>query len=208
MITVPSFDIKGETIDKVKLPEALFGIETNSSLLAQAVRVYRNNQREASAKTKTRGEVKKTTAKMFRQKGTGRARHGSYSAPIFVGGGISHGPDGRQNFKRRMPTTMRRLALFSALSLKSKSDMLILTGMDKVKKTAELKMVLPKIRDDKGKSLLIIAIPQKGLYRASKNVSKVITIFSNQVNPYLLLAHKKVALTAEALDEIKKTYAN
>ena len=88
MSTAATFNIKGEKIEAVTLPKELFGVEVKPQLLAQAVRVWLSNQRKAFAKTKTRKDVAKTTAKMYKQKGTGRARHGSYAAPIFVGGGV------------------------------------------------------------------------------------------------------------------------
>src|SRR3989344_4073637 len=98
MISVPAFSITGESLKVVTLPVKVFGVKADPALLAQAVRIYLGNQRKSSAKTKTRAEVEGSTRKIYRQKGTGRARHGSIRAPIFVGGGIAHGPDGSQNY--------------------------------------------------------------------------------------------------------------
>src|SRR3989339_761921 len=132
MITAATYDIKGQQGEKIKLPEKIFGAKVKPIVMAQAVRVYLSNQRKALAKTKTRADVAKTTAKMYRQKGTGRARHGSYAAPIFVGGGIAHGPSGKQNYKLSLPAKMRRLALLGALSVKAKAkEILIVEGVDK-----------------------------------------------------------------------------
>src|SRR3989344_4174622 len=88
-LTVDVFDTKGKTVGKVTLPQEIFGAKINKELLAQAVRVYLANQRTGTASTKDRGEVHGTTKKVWQQKGTGRARHGSRRAPIFVHGGIA-----------------------------------------------------------------------------------------------------------------------
>lgn len=207
MISVASINLKGEKGEKIKLPEAIFGVAASPRVIAQAARVYLSNQREGAAKTKTRGAVKKTTAKMYRQKGTGRARHGSYSAPIFVGGGISHGPDGRQNYKRRMSTTLRRLALFAALSSKVKDDMVIISNGTKIEKTKQAVRLVSSITQDKDRLLLVAAIAQKNLARAARNLPKVTVIFSNQLNTFQIIANKKLVMTAEALNELSTIYA-
>src|SRR3989337_4392523 len=85
---------QNKKVDTMTLPKEIFGLPDNPNLMAQAIRVYLANQHQGSKKTLTRGEVNRTTAKVWKQKGTGRARHGSRKAPIFVGGGIAHGPRG------------------------------------------------------------------------------------------------------------------
>ncbi len=102
MPTVDLFLISGEKAGKVTLPSEIFAAKINNQLMAQAVRVFLANQRKARAKTKTRGKVEGSGKKIWAQKGTGRARHGDRYAPIFVGGGISHGPTGKENFKLKM----------------------------------------------------------------------------------------------------------
>src|SRR3989339_2278990 len=132
MITAATYDIKGQQGEKIKLPEKIFGAKVKPIVMAQAVRVYLSNQRKALAKTKTRADVAKTTAKMFKQKGTGRARHGSYAAPIFVGGGVAHGPSGEQNYKLSLSSKMRKLALLGALSAKASAhEIMVIEGSDK-----------------------------------------------------------------------------
>src|SRR3990167_4064766 len=132
MTTAQSYNLKGERQEKLNLPKEQFGVNASPSLLAQAVRIFLSNQRRAAAKTKTRAEVAKTTAKMYKQKGTGRARHGSYAAPIFVGGGVAHGPSGEQNYKMSLPVKMRRLALLGALSAKAEAkQVMVVTGCEK-----------------------------------------------------------------------------
>jgi len=204
MISVPTFSSKGVPGEKVKLPEALFGVKADPRLIAQAVRVYLGNQRQAGAKTKTRGEIKKTTAKMYKQKGTGRARHGSHSAPIFVGGGVSHGPTGTQNFKHTLSTAQRRLALFSALSDKAKSDLLVVTGLKNQDKTEVMQDLIQEI--SKVKLLFVVASEQKILARAIRNLKNVKVISAGQLNTYWVLSCQKIAMTSEAIEELSKIF--
>ena len=95
MAQIPLVNTSGKKVKSLKVSGKIFGAKVNPSLVNQAVRVYLSNQRQASARTKSRGEVKVTKAKIWRQKGTGRARHGSRNAPIFVGGAKAHGPTGQ-----------------------------------------------------------------------------------------------------------------
>src|SRR5258708_225116 len=116
-VSVDVIGVDGKVSGKVSLPGEMFGEKVNKTLLAQAVRVYLANQRQGNASTKTRGEVDGSTAKIYRQKGTGRARHGSKRAPIFVKGGLVFGPKPR-DFSLALPQKMKRKALFGALSAK------------------------------------------------------------------------------------------
>src|SRR3989344_4194294 len=111
MTKLPVFDHKGTKLTSMTVADGLFAAKINQALMDQAVRVYLSSQRRGLAKSKRRGEVKVTKAKVWRQKGTGRARHGSRNAPVFVGGGKAHGPTGEQNLKQ--PT--RNLKLITPL---------------------------------------------------------------------------------------------
>jgi large subunit ribosomal protein L4 len=129
------------------LPRELGGKE-NVVLLAQAIRVYENRSHKGLSKTKTRGEISASTRKIYRQKGTGRARHGAVSAPIFVGGGKAHGPDGRKR-KLMLPKKMAKRALSTAFLLKQKENRLVsVDGLSSIKKTREVGKLLKKIFDD------------------------------------------------------------
>lgn len=126
---LPLVSMNGEKASTISVAEAIFGATLNPSLLAQAVHVFRSNQRSAHPQAKTRGEVTGTTKKAFAQKHTGYARHGDKKAPIFVGGGKAHGPTGYENWKRRLSASMRRAALIAALSLKA-NDKQVLVAED------------------------------------------------------------------------------
>lgn len=209
MISAKTYNLKGEALKDTTLPEGVFGVKVKPILLAQAVRIYLANQRSASATTKTRGDVSKTTAKMFKQKGTGRARHGSYAAPIFVGGGISHGPTGEQNYHLNFSGTMKRQALLGALSVKAaKGEIQIISGAaDATGKTQESAQLWTKL-DNKGKVLVVTSKELANFNRATRNLDRVQMAHANQINTYEILAHKHLILTKEAVAELQKHYAN
>ncbi|MFN3286745.1 MAG: 50S ribosomal protein L4, partial [bacterium] len=115
MPKVAVFSATGEPAGEVDLPEEVFGIRPHAAVVHQALVAQHANARKGTASTKTRGEVEGSTRKIWRQKGTGRARHGDIRAPIFVGGGVAFGPKPR-DYSQRLPKAMRRLALRSILS--------------------------------------------------------------------------------------------
>jgi len=168
-MNIDIFNTKGEKTGKINLPKEIFGIETSSELIAQAVRVYLANQRTARAKTKTRGGTGGSGRKIWRQKGTGRARHGDKQAPIFVGGGIAHGPKGV--LKRLMITKkMRRKALLGVLSEKVKEKrLLVVDGFDKIKpKTKGMAKIIEKFSPKANPPLAEKTKDQKLLARAGR----------------------------------------
>jgi large subunit ribosomal protein L4 len=204
MITVPTISFSGEGGEKVKLPEKIFGVGQNPQLLAQAVRVYLSNQRKAKARTKTRGMVAKTTAKMYRQKGTGKARHGSYSAPIFVGGGKVFGPTGGQNYKLHLSKRISRLALFAALSDKAREHMItVLPSTEKLKgKAKEAGKLMKKLTESKERLLLVVGEKENLMARVFQNWKKITLAKPNQLSAYLVLANNKLLLTQHSLEEL------
>ncbi|MFQ5459472.1 MAG: 50S ribosomal protein L4 [Anaerolineae bacterium] len=121
MMKAPVYSVEGDRVGDVELSPAVFGVEPNVPVMHQAFVRQQSNARAGTHKTQTRSEVARTKSKWYRQKGTGRARHGSRAAPIFVGGGVSHGPRPR-SYAKKMPRKMRRLAVVSALSVKAAAD--------------------------------------------------------------------------------------
>ncbi len=200
MSTANSINIDGKEGEKVTLPKAVFGIKGKPAIVAQAVRTHLSNQRRAVAKTKTRAEVSKTTAKMYRQKGTGRARHGSYAAPIFVGGGIAFGPDGLQNHKMSLTKSMGRLALLTALNKKAEAKQIfVLEGLSKIKKTKDAKAL-------EGRKLIVISEAQLENGKFLRNLDRVSLMTAMQLNAYHVFSHPTVYFTPEALEELSKRY--
>src|SRR5258708_4404168 len=139
-ITVSVYDTAGKEVETMSLPEEIFGAKINKVLMAQAVRVYLANQRQGNASTKTRGEVAGSTRKIYKQKGTGRARHGGIRAPIFVKGGIAHGPK-PQDHSLAMPKKMKRVALFSALTAKlADGQIKVISGLETLEPKTKVMM--------------------------------------------------------------------
>lgn len=194
----------------LSLPKEIFGAKVNMALMAQAVRVYESNQRKARAKTKTRAEVVGSGKKIWRQKGTGRARHGDQYAPIFVGGGIAHGPTGGQNFKLKMSKKMKKLALFSALTLKLKEESLsAVRGLLKIEaKTKKMSDFLKKSKINLEKTSVLIIAPRrvKNLTLACRNLTKLTLLPVNSLNIFAILKNKKIILIEESINELKKIH--
>lgn len=205
------FNTRGEKTSKMKLPKEVFCVEASPQLIAQAVRVYLTNQRKAGAKTKTRGEVSGSGKKIWRQKGTGRARHGDRYAPIFVGGGIAHGPEGIVK-RLTMPKKMRRRALFGTLSDKIKEKkLLVVEGLNKIKpKTKEMAEIMKRLKlkskNDKVKFkiLLILEKEQKNALRAARNIAEIETAYFNQLNCYQVVNNQLIVFSKEALEHFNQ----
>ena len=144
MLKAKTYSLKGTKLTDFSLPKE-FGEKQNLPLLAQAIRVYEERSHIGFAKTKTRTEVNRTTKKIYKQKGTGGARHGARSAPIYVGGGTAHGPKPIRRILT-LPKKMVKLALAQALSLKlSQKQIIVVSGIDKLAKTNDARDFLTKI---------------------------------------------------------------
>jgi large subunit ribosomal protein L4 len=206
LLSVPFYTQKGNEGKAFNLPKEIFGQKANEKLIAQAVRVYLSNQREACAKVKTRAEVNRTTKKLYRQKGTGGARHGSRKAPIFVGGGVAHGPTGLENYKLKLPKKMARRALFSALSAKVKDGKVAICDIEKIQpKTKELADFLSKI----GISYAtIVHGGAKNLILAGRNLNNIDLVRAEELNTYDVLRSHNLLFTKEGLEALtKRKYA-
>ena len=209
---VDVFSLKGEKIEQISLPLAIVGQKANDKLIAQALRVYLSNQRKAAPRTKTRGEVSGSTRKIWRQKGTGRARHGDRYAPIFVGGGVAHGPKGNQNWQLKMSKKMRKQALFSLLSQKlNQGKIMAALDLGKIEpKTKAAALFLEKItKVKKPKALIIVKTDKKeseSVFHSFRNLPKVRVAFSNQLNIYLVLNSNWLIFEKKALDSLEKNW--
>lgn len=205
-LEIEVFNTKGEVVEKLVLPKEIFAAKINESLMAQAVRVYLANQRQGTASTKTRGEVAGSGRKIWRQKGTGRARHGDRYAPIFVGGGIAFGPKMR-DYSLKMPKKMRRAALFSSLTSKfEEKAIFVIADLNNLKpKTKEM----VKIRENlklKSKTLLILPKKKENIILAGRNIPELSLISADLLNTYEVLNHRKLLFTKEAIEILKKTF--
>lgn len=203
------FDLKGKVVESIQLPKSLFEAPINQALMAQAVRVYLANQRKGTVSTKSRGEVKGSSRKIYKQKGTGRARHGSIRAPIFVHGGVVFGPKPR-DFSLKLPQKMRRAALVSALTYKRGQDSVkVLKGLSAISpKTKEMVSVLQnlKVDDKKKKVLFVLHADLENIARSARNIPGVSFTSANRLNTYEVLNNKHIVFMNESLAILEKVF--
>lgn len=198
-LSVSVYSLAGRAAGTMVLPKEVFGNVVNKALLAQALRVYMTNQKTFTASTKTRGEVIGSTAKIYRQKGTGRARHGAITAPIFVGGGIVFGPKPRK-VRLDLSKRMKKQALLSALSTKAKDlSVLGVSGLEKATgNTREMFKLLQKFNSKS--ALIVTAQKVDNVVRAARNIPGVSVLPVNQLNAYEVLRHKILLITKDAVE--------
>lgn len=201
-LSVPVYSLAGRASGTLSLPKEIFGVKVNEKLLAQAIRVYTTNQKNLTGSTKTRGEVKGSTAKIYRQKGTGRARHGAIRAPIFVGGGIVFGPKARK-VRLDLPKKMKRSALLSALSSKMVDKGISgVSGLEKATgKTNEMAKLFKKVGTDN--ALIVTGEKTNNVVRAVRNIPGVNALPANLINAYEVLKHDMLLITKEAVEKLK-----
>lgn len=205
---VNTYNQKGEKIEQTRLPKEIFEIKLNQDLVHQVLVCQAANQRQGTAHTKDRGEVRGGGKKPWQQKGTGRARHGSIRSPIWKGGGVTFGPRKEKVFKKTIPKKMRRKALFMILSAKAKNNFLVLMDDLKIKqgKTKEIFKSLEKL-PCKNKSVLI-ALPDydKKMVLAVRNIPKVKIIEARELNVLDLMRFKYLLMPKESIKIIKETF--
>ncbi len=208
-LTVDVLDIKGAVVGSITLPKEVFGVEINKPLLAQAVRVYRANQRQGTASTKTRGQVQGSTRKIYRQKGTGRARHGGVRAPIFVHGGIAHGPK-PQDHSLIFPQKMRQAAMRSALSARvSTNGVRVVDGLANMTgKTKEAVTLVNALTNGKNKKMLFVVADTAGTFiQGVRNIEGITYTNVKQLNTYDVLNYAQVILMKDVVSILEKTYS-
>ncbi len=203
---VPVYAVNGEVVDEVELPADVFGIRPNVPVMHQALVRQQANARQGTRKTKTRGEVAYSGRKVWRQKGTGRARHGSRRAPIFRGGGVTFGPRVRSH-RKKMPNKMRRLALRSALSVKAAESQVIVLDQIEFEQPKTQEMVSLLAHLDLHESVLI-AMPENdwAVEKSAANLGDVKTLRVQYLNVADLLGYEYLLLPRRSLEMIAETW--
>jgi len=202
------YDIKGkETGRTVKLSEEIFGIEPNDHAIYLAVKQYMANRRQGTHKAKERGEVKGSTRKIKRQKGTGTARAGAIRNPLFKGGGRVFGPRPR-NYSFKLNKKVKRLARKSALSTMLKNDkIMVVESFDfETPKTKNFVEVLKSLKLDDKKSTFVFVNPNKNVYLSSRNLPKSKVVNGLDLNTYAILNAGKLVFTEDAIPEIEAKF--
>lgn len=200
------FDMGGKKTDTIKLPDTIFGLPWNADLLHQVVLSYASNMRTPIAHTKNRGEVRGGGRKPWRQKGTGRARHGSIRSPIWIGGGVSFGPRKDRNYEKKVNRKMSAKALFVILSKKLKEQELIFVDNiaipePKTKTAVSVIDSLAKVKDYAGlgtdthnAALVLLPTKDRATEKSFRNIPGVIALDLRNVNPTHLMTYKYVII--------------
>lgn len=201
--------LDGSPKRKIKVDDEIFGIEYNNDLVYKALVAELANMRQGTASTKTRGEVSGGGRKPWRQKGTGRARHGSIRSPIWVGGGIAQGPKPR-DYTIKLPKKMKRKAFFSVLSAKVKNKELLVVedfSMDKIKTKEFVKTfsnILNKINS--GYGLLVLPTNDRNIVLSSRNIPILKTTLYNTLSIKDLFYSSKVIFLESAIKKYEELY--
>lgn len=205
MVKLTTYSAKGIKKGAVSLPSSLAGKE-NLKLLAQAVRVYENRSHPSTARVKTRGEVKLSTRKIYRQKGTGNARHGAKSAPIFVGGGVAHGPKGIKR-ELNLSKKIKKTALKASLSVKvNEKRLFVVDGVNNFDKTKSVSDLISKITEKEGingnfKVTFALSDENKEIYRKIRNIKNVSSIPFRNLNAFDVYKCGILIIDKKALEE-------
>ncbi len=187
------------TTSQITVSDAVFGVPLNDVLLAQAVRVYLANRRQGTSQVQNRSEVSRTKAKVYKQKGTGNARHGSRNAPIFVGGGVAHGPNGEQNWSLKLSKTFKKKALSIALSLQA-SETKIVAALDSLDgKTKTAAKIVAQASAETDKVLIILPQTNQDATRSLYNIGQVALALAEYVTPLQVLSADKILLHPDTI---------
>jgi len=200
---VPVVNMQGEKVGEVMLRPEVFEGAVNVALMHQALVRQLSNARLGTHKTKTRGENNRSKAKWYRQKGTGRARHGSRNAPIFVGGGVAHGPMPR-SYEKKMPKKMRQAALRSALSAKAAAQQVVVVDelQLNVPKTKEIVGALRRMSAYEGRTLVVLPSSNPAVELSVRNLAQAKTLRAQYLNVRDLLNFDTLVLPLASLEAI------
>ncbi|MHB1417341.1 MAG: 50S ribosomal protein L4 [Chloroflexota bacterium] len=200
---VPVYNLAGEVVEQIDLSDEIFGLPMNEPLVHQAVVRQMANQRQGTASVKTRGQVTGSRKKLFRQKGTGRARHGGITSPIYRGGGIAFGPHPR-DYSQRLPKRMRRRALRIALSNKAATESLVLlTELEfSEPKTKQMVDVLAKF--DTRSVLLVLPTSNDNVRKSARNIPGVTTLPAQNLNVLDVMRHSHVMMPVAAVRKVEQ----
>jgi len=207
---VDIYNQAGEIIEQMDLPKEVFEEAFNSDLVHQVLVSMQSNKRQGSAHTKDRGEVSGGGKKPWRQKGTGRARHGSTRSPIWIGGGVTFGPRNERNYKKNIPVKIRKKALKCLLSQKLRDKEIFIIDDLKIEEPKTkiivdiLEKLSNKIKKEKFKTLLIVSDQRDDkLLRAIKNIPNINIIGAKNLNSLAVASYKDLLITKKSIKTIK-----
>ena len=207
MPSIQVLNMQGASVGEMQLKDEIFAIEPNTAAMHLVVRSILANKRQGTQSALTKGEVSYSTAKPWRQKGTGRARAGYKGSPVWTHGGVAFAPKPR-DYSYTLNKKVKRLALKSALSAKAAAgEILVVDGMAVEEiKTAPVKAFLTKIGAD-GKALLVTEQVDEKLVKSSRNIPGVSSTIATILSPYMILTHRVLVVDKAALQKIEEVYA-
>jgi len=207
MLKTKVYNQAGKEVKDIDLPKLVFGVQPNVDVIHQVLVAQMSNSRHVLAHAKARAEVRGGGRKPWRQKGTGRARHGSIRSPLWIGGGVTFGPTKARNFTKQVNKKMKRKALFMVLSDRlATGDIKFIDTIEfpeiKTKKAVELLKNL-KIGDN---ALIVIGKTDQNIIKSFRNIPKTRIIRADSLNVVDLLKYKKLLMTEETIEKIVQTY--
>lgn len=204
MASVDVCNLEGEEVGSMELPETVFGIDPSADAIYYVVKAYLTNQRQGNASTKTRSEVNRTKRKMYRQKGTGRARKGTAGSPILIGGGIAHGPRPR-HFQERVPRKVKKLAIRSAFSQKALGGSIsVLEDFElEEPKTKRMAQMTQMFEIQGQKILLLTDGVAENTVKSCRNIPRLSVLPVSQVSTYDVVNADVLVLTCGAVSRIQ-----
>lgn len=207
MPKVELLNMEGKKVGDIELADSIFAVEVNESVMHDVVLNYLANQRQGTASTKTRSEVRGGGKKPWKQKGTGRARQGSIRAPQWIKGGIALGPKPR-SYKYTVNKKEKRLAIRSILSSKVLENELVVVdtlNLNEIK-TKEMVKVLANLKVE-GKSLIVLPEKNENIQKSARNIEGVKTSLVNTINVYDLLKYRNLVITLDTVKKLEEVYA-
>lgn len=207
MPKVAVYNTQGEQVGEIDLKDEIFGAPVNEAVLHEVMVMYQANRRRGTHDTKTRAEVAGGGRKPWRQKGTGRARHGSIRSPIWRGGGIVFGPHPR-DYSYQVPKKVRRLALKSALSSRVREGKLLV--LDRLELDAPRTKEMVRILDNlqiKDSALVVTGEKNENVVKSARNLPGIMSTEASLLNAYDILRHGTVVMTRDAVARVEEVLA-
>ena len=192
----------------VEVKDSIFSSKINEKLISSVIYKTNANYKGRSSKTKQKNEIIGSTAKIYSQKGTGNARHASKKAPIFVGGGVAHGPKGESNYKiRKLNKSEKKLSIASIITEKNKSNNLLVFNdfSEKIQKTKDVNKILLKF-DAKNSILIVDKKSKENIEKATRNIPNVKITDIGHFSAFDLVKYKKIIFTESSVKELEKRY--
>lgn len=199
-------DKTGKAKEKLELSDSVFGAEPNADLLAQYIRVYLHNQRQGTSAAKTRAEVSGGGRKPWRQKGTGRARHGSIRSPLWRTGGVAHGPKPK-SWNLKFPKKMTKAAVISALSAKNHDKQIVI--LDKISQKEPKTKDIVKLMDDlnvTGRTLLVLDKKDDAVLKSARNIADLNVALWENLNAYQIMDAEIIIFIKDAVVSLDNKY--